>query len=122
MWPFGRVIGKLWHDRAAHVGCCRLCLYLVILECILSGTGRAVLPAHISIRVPARTELAHWIPEVTDRPGHVHAKGIFHMPLGSESFENSFPLGKNGFRNCLGLKRASKMAPWVRVRAPSLTA
>lgn len=54
----------------------------------------AVLPAHISIRVPAGAELAHWIPEATDGPGHVHSKGIFHMPLGSESFENSFPLGK----------------------------
>lgn len=80
MWPFGRVIEKPWHDGTARVGCCRLCLYLVILECILSGTVRAVLLAHIFIRVPARVELAHWIPEVADGPGHVHSKGSFTWP------------------------------------------
>ncbi|ERE90831.1 RNA-binding protein with multiple splicing-like protein [Cricetulus griseus] len=76
---------------------------------------RAVLPVHIFICVPARAKLAHWIPEVTDGPGHVHSKRTFHMPLGSDSFENSFQLERTTLENCLGcLNFTRKMAQWVR--------
>jgi hypothetical protein len=41
---------------------------------------RTVLPAHIFICVVARAELAHQVPEITDRPGHVHPERSFRGP------------------------------------------
>lgn len=86
MGPFGRMIEKFWHNRAAYLGCW-LYLYLVILEHRLSGTAVTVVDVHILVCVLARAGLAQpGSREITDKLSHVHYERSFTCPRFSENF------------------------------------
>lgn len=104
MSSFGRVIKKLWHSGVACLGCW-LFLYLVILGTQTLWHCENCFAHTILVHVLARAELAHEVPEITDRPGPVHSERSLTCPQVPTILRILSHLEKYSFGNCLsGLK------------------